>query len=107
VVVEVEEEIITLHVKDLDAGGSGIVILRARSSSIILSASPGTNTVTTQPCGQDVASFTVSGSLKLQVISNSISRLFSSSRWCRRWKLNMEVEVELEVIVLHFQVEQN
>jgi hypothetical protein len=45
------------------AGGSGIVILRARSSSIILSASPGTNTVTTQPCGQDVASFTVSGSL--------------------------------------------
>jgi hypothetical protein len=31
--------------------------------SIILSASPGTNTVTTQPCGQDVASFTVSGSL--------------------------------------------
>jgi hypothetical protein len=44
-------------------GGSGIVILRARSSSIILSASPGTNTVTTQPCGQDVASFTVSGSL--------------------------------------------
>jgi hypothetical protein len=45
------------------SGGSGIVILRARSSSIGLTASPGTNTVTTQPCGQDVASFTVSGSL--------------------------------------------
>jgi hypothetical protein len=30
---------------------------------LLLSASPGTNTVTTQPCGQDVATFTVSGSL--------------------------------------------
>jgi hypothetical protein len=43
-------------------GGSGIVIVRAKSSTILFSASPGTNTVTTV-CGQDIATFTVPGNL--------------------------------------------
>ena len=47
------------------AGGSGIVIIRAPGSAGI-SASPGTNTVTTLPApagGCKVATFTVSGTL--------------------------------------------
>jgi hypothetical protein len=47
------------------SGGSGIVIIRAPSGANI-SASPGTNTVTTLPApagGCKVATFTVSGTL--------------------------------------------
>ena len=47
------------------AGGSGIIIIRAPSGANI-SASPGTNTVTTLPApagGCKVATFTVSGTL--------------------------------------------
>jgi hypothetical protein len=49
------------------AGGSGIVIVRAPGSASI-SASPGTNTVTTLPApagGCKVATFTVSGDLTI------------------------------------------
>jgi hypothetical protein len=47
-------------------GGSGIVIIRAPGSAANISASPGTNTVTTLPApagGCKVATFTVSGTL--------------------------------------------
>jgi hypothetical protein len=44
------------------SGGSGIIILRAPSTTGF-SASPGTNTVTTAPNGQKIATFTVSGTL--------------------------------------------
>ena len=50
------------------SGGSGIVILRAPGSAQI-SATPGTNTVTTLPApagGCKVATFTVSGTLVAQ-----------------------------------------
>jgi hypothetical protein len=45
-------------------GGSGIVVLRAPSSSTF-SVAPGTNTVTTAPTGQKIATFTVSGTLTI------------------------------------------
>jgi hypothetical protein len=48
------------------AGGSGIVIIRAPSGTT-LAASPGTNTVTTAPCGAQIATFTVSGTNTLTV----------------------------------------
>jgi hypothetical protein len=52
-------------VEELGSGGSGIVIIRAPGSARI-SATPGTNTVTTLPApagGCKVATFTVSGTL--------------------------------------------
>jgi hypothetical protein len=45
-------------------GGSGIIVVRTPSAtSGSVSATPGTNTVTSAPCGAQVATFTVSGSL--------------------------------------------
>ena len=46
------------------SGGSGIIVVRTPSAtSGFISATPGTNTVTSAPCGAQIASFTVSGSL--------------------------------------------
>jgi Flp pilus assembly secretin CpaC len=62
-VVEVEEVLAPLG----GAGGSGIVIVRAPGTANI-SASPGTNTVTTLPApagGCKVATFTVSGDITI------------------------------------------
>ena len=46
------------------AGGSGIVVVRAPSART-LSVAPGTNSTSTAPGGQKIATFTVSGTLTI------------------------------------------
>jgi hypothetical protein len=47
------------------AGGSGVVIVRAPSDATFTVA-PGTNTTSTAPNGDQVATFTVSGTLTVE-----------------------------------------
>jgi hypothetical protein len=53
-----------LRLGGVTVGGSGVVILRAPSTSKF-SVSPGTNTVTSAPNGDLLATFTVTGTLKI------------------------------------------